>query len=161
MTLTQKFSQIPHLKFSFSKSTEFSQTFARDCGALSMYDIGFGLGIPSNFSPENKLRAVFNQVMAQGGIFLFNLSSVDMKKAKKGFADYDEAEYNNQITEWELFMVLTNQEGAFQNVAPMDCSFRGLKMISDDKGTTGGGGDGALRGTCGLEQAGRFLRVRG
>jgi len=110
MTLTQRFSQIQRLKFSFSKSTEFSQAFARDCGALSMYDPGFGLDIPSNFSSENKLRAVFNQTMAHGGIFLFNLSGVDMKKAKNGFSDYDEAEYNNQITEWALFMILGNKD---------------------------------------------------
>ena len=110
MTLTQRFSQIPRVKFSFSKSTEFSQAFARDCEALSMYDYGFGLGIPANFSSEYKLRSVFNQTMAQGGIFLFNLSGVDMKKAKQGFSDYDEAEYNNQITEWELFMILSNRD---------------------------------------------------
>lgn len=110
MTLIQRFSQISHLKLSFSKSTEFSQAFARDCGALSMYDPGFGLGIPPNFSSENKLRAVFNQTMAQGGVFLFNLSGVDMKKAKQGFSNYDEAEYNNQITEWELFMILSNKD---------------------------------------------------
>lgn len=110
MTLIQRFSQIPHLKFSFSKSTEFSQAFARDCGALSMYDPGFGLGIPSNYSSENKLRAVFNQIMAEGGVFLFNLSGVEMKKAKQGFSNYEEAEYNNQITEWELFMILSNKD---------------------------------------------------
>jgi hypothetical protein len=52
MTLTQKLRKIESLKFSFSKSDEFSQAFAKDCGALSMYDQGFGLGIPSNFSPE-------------------------------------------------------------------------------------------------------------
>src|SRR5688500_7672618 len=99
MTLTQKFNQIPRFKFSFSKSTEFSQAFAIDCGASSMYDIGFGLGIP-NLSAENKLRAVFIQTMALDGIFLFNLSGVDLRKAKKGFENYDEAEYSNQITEW-------------------------------------------------------------
>ncbi len=110
MTLIQKFSSITALKFSFSKSTEFSETFAKDCDALSMYDEGFGLGIPSYLSPENKLRAVFHQVMLQGGVFLFNLSGVDMKKAMKGFSNYDEAEYNNQITEWELFMILSNKD---------------------------------------------------
>lgn len=110
MTLTQKFNQIPNFKFSFSKSTEFSHSFAKDCGAASMYDLGFGLGIPDNLSSENKLRAVFMQTIAQGGIFLFNLSGVDMKKAKQGFVHYDEAEYNNQITEWELFMILSNKD---------------------------------------------------
>jgi hypothetical protein len=110
MTLTQKFNAIPHLKFSFSKSTEFSHSFALDCGAASMYDLGFGLGIPNNFSNENKLRAVFNQTFAHSGVFLFNLSGVDMKKAKVGFVDYDEAEYSNQITEWELFMVINNKD---------------------------------------------------
>src|SRR6266542_3706307 len=110
MTLTQTFSRITVLKFSFSKSTEFSKLFARDCNALSMYDSGFGLGIPSYLSSENQLRSVFHQVMLNGGIFLFNLSGVDMKKAKKGFLNYDEAEYNNQITEWELFMILNNKD---------------------------------------------------
>ena len=110
MTLTQKFKQIPRLKFSFSKSTEYSETFARDCGALSMYVLGFGLEIPSTISSENKLRAVFNQIMARSGIFLFNLSGVDIKKSMKGFSDFDKAEFNNQITEWELYMILKNKD---------------------------------------------------
>ena len=110
MTLTQKFNQIPTFKFSFSKTNEFSQTFAVESGASSMFDLGFGLGIPANLSPEYQLRAVFNQTMAQGGIFLFNLSGVDMKKARQGFSNYDEAQNNNQITEWELYMVLNNKD---------------------------------------------------
>jgi hypothetical protein len=110
MTLIQKLSSITALKFSFSKSTEFSHVFARDCNALSMYDIGFGLGIPSNLSSENQLRSVFIEVILQKGIFLFNLSGVDLKKAMKGFSNYDEAEYNNEITEWELFMILRNKD---------------------------------------------------
>jgi hypothetical protein len=33
-----------------------------------------------------------------------------MKKARKGFLDYSEAEDNNQITEWELFIILNNRD---------------------------------------------------
>jgi hypothetical protein len=110
MTLVQKFAGISSFKFSFSKSTDYSRAFARDCGAISMYDRGFGLNIPSNLSNENQLRAVFRLIMENNGVFLFNLSGVDMKKAKKGFRSYDEAEYNNQITEWELFNVLSNND---------------------------------------------------
>lgn len=110
MTLTQTFSRIQVFKFSFSKSTEFSQAFAYDCGAASMYDHGFGLGISGVLSSENQLRAVFLQTINQGGIFLFNLSGVDMKKAIRGFVNYEEAEYSNQITEWELFMVISNKD---------------------------------------------------
>jgi len=50
-----------------------------------MYDPGFGLGIPPYLYSENKLRAVFNKIMDRGGIFLFNLRGVDLKKATKGF----------------------------------------------------------------------------
>jgi hypothetical protein len=32
------------------------------------------------------------------------------KKARQGFRNYDEAEYNNQITEWELSTVLSNND---------------------------------------------------
>ncbi len=110
MTLTKKFSGITALKFSFSKSTEFSKALAKDCNALSMYDLGFGLGIPSNLSQENQLRAIFYQVILQDGVFLFNLSGVDIKKAMSGFLNYDEAQYNNYITEWELFMILRNKD---------------------------------------------------
>lgn len=110
MTLIQKFIRITALKFSFSKSTEFSRAFAKDCKALSMYDPGFGLGIPSSLSSENQLRSVFINVTLQKGIFLFNLSGVDLKKAMKGFTTFDDAEYNNEITEWELFMILRNKD---------------------------------------------------
>lgn len=110
MTLILKFRAIPGVKFSFSKSTEFSEAFARDCGAFSMYDNGFGLSIPANLSNENQLRGVFHQVANQDGTFLFNISGVDLKKAVKGFGSYDDAEQNNQITEWELFTILSNRD---------------------------------------------------
>ncbi len=110
MTLIQKFAYINSVKFSFSKNTEFSKAFARESGAFSMYDNSFWLSIPENLSSENKLRAVFHQVIQNNGVFLFNLSGVDMRKAQKGFLNYQEAEDNNQITEWELFMVLSNKD---------------------------------------------------
>jgi hypothetical protein len=94
-------------KFSFGKSTEHSEQFAKECGAFSMYDNGFGLGIPSYMTKENKLRAVFNLIRGMDGIFLFNISGVNMKRAKRGFTAFHEAEGNNQITEWELFMILS------------------------------------------------------
>ena len=106
MLLTEKFARFEEVKFSFGKSTEYARQFATDCGAFSMYDNGFGLGIPANLSNENKLRAVFNIITQLNGIFLFNICGVNMKKSKRGFSGFDEAEGNNQITEWELFMIL-------------------------------------------------------
>lgn len=110
MSLEQEFNRIQKLKFSFAKSTEFSEKFAKNCGALSMYNDGYGLGIPDYLSSENKLRAVFNEVIKSGGIFLFNISGVDIKKSFTGFSDFAEPFSNNQITEWELFMILTNSD---------------------------------------------------
>ncbi len=97
MTLTQKISRINKLKFSFSKSIEFSETFEKDSSAFSMYDSGYGLGISPYLSSENQFRGVFVQVQIIGGIFLFNLSGVNMKKAMKGVKDFQVTEYNNQI----------------------------------------------------------------
>ena len=110
MTLTEKFKKLTSPKFSFAKSSEYSELFTRECNALSMYDPGFGLGIPSNLSSENKLRGVFNQINAVNGKFLFNISGVNLKKGKKGFLNYEEAEYNNHITEWELSIILANKD---------------------------------------------------
>jgi hypothetical protein len=110
MELTEKFSRMDMVKFSFGKSTEYSQRFARECGALSMYDDGFGLPSSRFLSDENKLRAVFRFVMQSNGRFLFNISGVNLRKAIKGFLNYREAEENNQITEWELFMILHNRD---------------------------------------------------
>jgi hypothetical protein len=110
MTLSERFNNIEAAKFSFGKSTEHAEQFARDCGAFSMYDSnGFGLGIPFYFSDENKLRAVFKIITEMNGVFLFNISGVNLVKAKKGFSGFNEAEGNNQITEWELFMILGNK----------------------------------------------------
>jgi hypothetical protein len=110
MDLIQRLNRINRIKFSFSKNTEFAPAFASDCNAFSMYDEGFGFGIPDTLTPGNQLRAVFHGVIRSEGIFLFNLSGVDMKRAKKGFSSYDEAENNNQITEWELFTILSNKD---------------------------------------------------
>ena len=110
MSITQRFASIKKLKFSFSKSTEFSKAFARESHALSMYDKGYGLGIPANLSAENQLRGVFGEVSKADGVFLFNISGVNLKMAKKGFSSFQLAEMNNQLTEWELSMILNNRE---------------------------------------------------
>jgi hypothetical protein len=110
MELTEKFNRMEMVKFSFGKSTEYSEKFARDCGALSMYDRGWGLSIPGSLSNENKLRAVFRLVTESRGRFLFNISGVNLRKARQGFSGYQEAEGNSQVTEWELFMILHNRD---------------------------------------------------
>ena len=70
---------------------------------------GWGLGIPK-ISLENQIRAVFQIVLNQNGVFLFNISGVNLNKSRKGFLNFEEAENNNQITEWELFMILSNKD---------------------------------------------------
>lgn len=109
-TLTARFRSLTMAKFSFAKSSDYARLFANECGANSMYDSGFGLGIPSNWSGENQLRGVFNQIISQNGVFFFNINGVDLKRAKRGFNNYNEAESNNQITEWELHIIMTNPD---------------------------------------------------
>ena len=109
MTLVKRYGKLP-LKFCFAKSTSFAKAFAFEISGCSMYMPGYGLGIPTSLSPENQLRAVFRETMKINGIFLFNLSGVDVNKAQKGFSSFEEAETNNQITEWELFIILTNRD---------------------------------------------------
>jgi hypothetical protein len=110
MTLLERFRRLHAPKFSFAKSNEFSKTFARNCYAFSMYDRDWGFGIPGYLSTENKIRGVFREIIIQNGICLFNLSGVDINRSMRGFCRYEEAANNNQITEWELFMVLTNKD---------------------------------------------------
>jgi hypothetical protein len=110
MTLIERFNRIEMPKFSFGKSTEYAEKFAIDCRSFSMYDDGYGLGIPNNLSKGNRLRAVFRVIMQMGGVFLFNINGVNMKRARRGFSTFEDAEGNNEITEWELFMILTNKD---------------------------------------------------
>ena len=108
--LSEKLRQINRVKFAFGKNNKHSMDFARECGDYSMYTAGFGLGISSELSSENQLRGVFTRIMHLGGIFLFNISGVNLKRANSGFANFDEAYDNNQVTEWELFMVLRDKD---------------------------------------------------
>src|SRR5687768_16680064 len=110
-SLVQKYRRLTCLKFCFAKDSPFAEQFAADIGACSMYITpGFGLNIPTNLSPENQLWGIFNEVTKQHGIFLFNISGVDLKKSNRGFKNYLQAETNNQITEWELSIILTNRD---------------------------------------------------
>lgn len=84
--------------------------FNQRVDALSMYSTNFGLGIPSNLSMENQLRGVFKIVNEENGIFLFNISHVNLVRAKKGFVNFDEAAESNMITEWELSLILQNED---------------------------------------------------
>jgi hypothetical protein len=75
-----------------------------------MYDNGYGLGIPAQLSAENQLRGVFREVSKEDGIFLFNISGVNLKQARTGFTRFELAQINNQLTEWELWIILNNKE---------------------------------------------------
>ncbi|NVM62145.1 hypothetical protein FHW88_000421 [Mucilaginibacter sp. SG538B] len=75
-----------------------------------MYLLNFGLGVPSNLSAENQLRAVFHRINNENGNFFYNICGVDLDKAIAGFPSYDEAADNNMITEWELFILLQNPD---------------------------------------------------
>lgn len=108
--LLEKLLSIKSVKFSFGKNDEFLPLFSKKIGAYSMHDTGFGLGIPSSLSMENQLRGIFASLGRQSGIFVFNINGVDLEKAKKGFHDFDEAESNNFITEWELSEILRNKD---------------------------------------------------
>lgn len=110
MLLIEKLKSIDRIKFSFGKNDEYLILFSREINACSMHDEGFGIGVPREFSPENKLRAVFTTINKENGVFVFNINGVDLAKAKRGFADYDEAYGNNMITECELSVILSNEE---------------------------------------------------
>ncbi|MHA8055520.1 hypothetical protein VR611_06200 [Aquirufa nivalisilvae] len=111
MTIFERLNKLDQVKFSFGKSDEFHPTFCRIVGALSMYDNnGYGLGIPISLSPGNQLMGVFNSINSQGGTFVFNINGVDILRAFKGFANYDEAASQNMITEWELSIILNNKD---------------------------------------------------
>jgi hypothetical protein len=110
MTLTEKLKNNKKLKFSFGKDTKFQRSFCYDINACSMYLDKFGLNIDSNLSSENQIRGVFNRITKENGIFVFNINGVDIIKAGKGFNDFTEAQENNMITEWELFIILSNRD---------------------------------------------------
>ncbi len=110
MTLADKFFNISRMKVSFAKDTAYASAFAIQTGAHSMYQTGFGLGISTYLSLENQLRGVFTSIINNSGLFLFNISGVNLKRARKGFKNFQEAEESNQLTEWELFMILSNAD---------------------------------------------------
>ncbi|HVU55378.1 MAG TPA: hypothetical protein VHD83_10000 [Puia sp.] len=110
MTFAQRISEIDRVKFAFGKAKSLLKEFAAECGAFSMHTNRFGLDISHNLLPEQQLRAIFLRVMQAEGLFLFNISGVNLKKAKKGFDRFSDAEENGQITEWELNMILTNKD---------------------------------------------------
>ena len=110
MSLLDDLYNLKSLKFSFGKSSEYHQTFSREIDASSMYDLNLGLGISQSLSAENQLRAIFTIIAQTQGHFVFNISGVDLQRAKYGFNDYDEASDNNMITEWELSILLQNSD---------------------------------------------------
>ena len=109
MTLVNKLKNIQTIKFSFGKATEFHEIFSDQINAFSMYTDNYGLGIPNNFTPENQLRAVFTTTHAQNGIFVFNISGVNLNAARKGFKSFNDAYSKNMVTEWELATIIKDK----------------------------------------------------
>ena len=97
-------------KFSFGKNSEFFEAFCLNIKAFSMYTSGFGYGIPEKYSMGDRLRAVFKYVNQYDGKFIFNISGVDIVAAMKGFESFEMAAGNNMITEWELSVILQNDD---------------------------------------------------
>ncbi|MDP3679405.1 MAG: hypothetical protein Q8R22_01060 [Flavobacterium sp.] len=110
MSFIERIRQNNRIKFSFGKNNEYADIFNGQVNAFSMNNPQYGLNIPSNISLENQLWGVFNQIRKENGIFLFNISAVDLIRAKKGFIDFAEAYDNNTITEWELSIILQNND---------------------------------------------------
>jgi hypothetical protein len=108
MTLVEKYNSMPQMKVAFAKDTGYAEAFAIQTGSHSMYLKGFGLSVSQYLSPEMQLRGVFTAIINNDGIFLFNISGVNLKRARKGFKTYQDAEENSLITEWELFIILSD-----------------------------------------------------
>lgn len=66
--------------------------------------------IPPSMPLASQLITVFTNTVKNGGIILFNLSFVDIKRSIEGFSSISEAKNKNMITEWELFIILTDDE---------------------------------------------------
>ena len=110
VNLIEKLKKNAKLKFSFGKDNLYHKNFSEIIGAKSMHNEGLGLGISKYLSPANQLWSVFQHVNNLKGVFIFNISGVDIMKAKKGFNDYEEAAGNGMITEWELSIILQNED---------------------------------------------------
>ncbi len=110
MTLVERFRRIQTTKFAFGKNTVFAKDFARACGAFSMHDTGYGLGLPNYLSAGDRLRAVFFNINQLDGVFLFNISGVNLKRAERVIWPFQDAYNNSEITEWELFMIRSNKD---------------------------------------------------
>lgn len=59
---------------------------------------------------QMKIRGIFTRISSENGIFVFNINGVDTKKASAGFVEYEEANGNNMITEWELSIILHHDD---------------------------------------------------
>ena len=110
MDLIKKLREIKDLKVSFGKADEYFPVFCERIDSCSMNRPGFGLGIPDSLSMENKLRGVFRTINSEKGIFIFNINGVDILRAKQGFQDFNEADSNSMITEWELSTILSEED---------------------------------------------------
>ena len=99
------------IKFSFGKADEYLEKFSKSINAFSMFDEGYGLGIPNYLSSGNQLMQIFIEIYKQNGVFVFNINGVDLRKAYLGFENgYEEAASCDNITEWELSIILRNDD---------------------------------------------------
>jgi hypothetical protein len=98
--------------YSFGKNNDEHETFSRSMGLRTMNapEGGYGLGISKELPDEYQIRAIFSTVLEQDGGFLFNLCYVDAPRAAHGFTNFSEASGNNLVTEWELWLIMENND---------------------------------------------------
>jgi hypothetical protein len=94
-------------KLSFGKANEFSARFDIENKCASMHTRWYGLDMPNNLAPAQLIRTAIHQLLkSKGGIILFCLNDVDIGAAVRGVNSYNQAAENNQITEWELSLII-------------------------------------------------------
>lgn len=110
MEIFERLTGLKELIFSFGKNHQLLKQFSEQINALSMHNPGFGLNISNSLSPENQLRGVFFKVIERNGYFAFNINRVNLIRAREGFTNFTDAEDNGMITEWELWLIISNED---------------------------------------------------
>jgi hypothetical protein len=110
LNFIEQLSKLEKVKLSLGKKAALLFQFSKSVSAISMADMNAKLDILNDLSPANQLLRAFTIINEKDGVIIFNLSGVDIEKSKTGFNSYDEASDNNMITEWELSIILKNED---------------------------------------------------
>ncbi|WP_418512024.1 hypothetical protein [Corallibacter sp.] len=109
--MIQRIRDINNHKISLGKNLDNFKIVSEQLKSYCMHHpTVFYKDVPPSIPLSSQLYSVLTNTIKNGGLILFNISFVNIQKSIEGFTSFNEANNKKMITEWELSIIINDDE---------------------------------------------------